>query len=118
MLHVSVSDLVSNVKQVSSMASGFLDHTTATVSGTLTEIQGKVVDPIVHAVEQPVANLSNSMALTTHWLKLATYVGGGWLLYTAYEQFFGSPVPSMAKRQLEDIVDTRIDLRNRKRRRY
>jgi len=116
-MHVNVNDLFSQAKNNSSYVKSLLDHSVASVSGVVSEIKGNVVDPLEHAIEQPISNLSHSINVTSNWLKMATYVGGGWLLYAAYTQY-ADPVPSMAKRQLESIVDHRIGLSNRKRRRY
>ena len=106
MLHVSVADLASQAKHLSSMAQSLLDHTTASVSGTVSEIQGKIVDPLVHAAEQPVANLASAVGLSATWLRLATVVGGGWLLYTAADHLYHGG--TMAKRQMESLIDDRL----------
>lgn len=115
MWHVDVADLQHKVSKVSSVASGLLDTTTAAVSGVVTEVKHLAVDPIVRAAEQPVANLTTSVLGTAHWLRLLTYVGGGWLLYNVYQQMMD---PTPTKRELQDIVDNRISQSYRKRRRF
>lgn len=115
MWHVDVADAQRKFNKVSSMVSGIVDTTTAAVSGLVTEVQHLAVDPIVRAAEQPVANLTTSVLGTAHWLRLLTYVGGGWLLYNVYQQLMD---PTPTKRELQDLVDNRITQSNRKRRRF
>ena len=112
-MHVSVSDLWTNAKRLSSEALGTIHTADAVVSGALTEVETKIVDPLTHAIAQPIAGMGMSLSTTAHWLRMATYVGGGWLLYTTYQHFMD---PYSSKRQIESLVDSRI--RNQKRRRY
>lgn len=107
-------DLQAQVRNLSSFAQTMVHSTEATVSGVVSEIEGKVVDPLIHAVEQPIANMANSLGMTASWLRMVTYVGGGWLLYAAYNQYAGPT----SKRQIESMMDQRISDNNRKRRRY
>jgi hypothetical protein len=111
---VSVSDLWTKAKKISNEAQGMLHTAEARVEGALAEIEGKIINPLIHAAEQPISGLSHSLGSTAHWIRMATYVGGGWLLYSAYQGFFD---PQLSKRNLESFIDNRVRTSN-KRRRY
>lgn len=112
-MHVSASDLWTKAKNLSNEAMGTVHTVEAVVTGTIQEIETKIVEPLTHAIAQPIANMELSLSSTAQWLRMVTYVGGGWLIYTAYQHFTD---PYSSKRQIESLVDNRI--RNQKRRRY
>lgn len=102
-----------NAKRLSSEAMGTVHTAEAVVGGVLSEVETKIVDPLTHAIAQPISNMGMSLSNTAQWLRMATYVGGGWLLYTTYQHFMD---PYSSKRKIESLVDDR--LRTQKRRRF
>lgn len=100
-------------RNTSDVASGFLQQTKASVAGAVTEVQTQIVDPAVRAIGQPVASLAHGLGTTAQMLRLGTYVAGGWLLYTWYQDYYVEP---QRKRVLDDTIEDKLKRSLRRRR--
>lgn len=106
-------DLESGIKKVSATAQSMVDTTIATVSGAVSEVKGQVLDPLVQAIEQPIAGLAHGVGNTANMLRVGTYVAGGWLLWNMYQEYYVAP---SRKRALQSTIDNSIQRSFRRRR--
>lgn len=112
---VPMEYLQRGIQQASNLGRELVEATSATVAGAVHEVRDQVVDPLVHAVEQPVAGLAHSLGATSSVLRLGTYVAGGWLLWNMYQDYYVAP---QKKRQLMDTIDQSVQRQIRRQRRF